>query len=520
VLDVRERGAYERGHIFRSISLPRRLIAYRLASLVTAPETALVLCDDDGSFAPLALPLLGEMGFRNVQVLEGGLAAWRAAGGPLVQGINVPSKVFGEHLLHERRPPEIDPSALKQRIVSNANLAILDVRTPEEYRRGCIPGAVSVPGAELVLRIRDLVPNPAATIVVHCGGRTRSYVGAESLRALGLPNPVFALKNGTMGWQLAGFDLERGADRRAGEPSAPHRLAAEHTARRIATTEGVTFVSGREAVELWQRRALQNVYLVDVRSVEEHEASHAAGAIAAPGGQVIQAGDDYFAVRAATYVFMCDGITRAAMTAAWFRRMGAADVLVLDGGLAAWQAAGGALAKGAGARLPFGFERAARTVQLMAPRQLQALLSTREPAWILGVDSSDVYARGHVAGAQWACASRIEAVAARLNPGKQGHIAVTCTDGVASTLAAEALLRAGYGSTVVLAGGTTTWAAAGLPVECGLGTPADIVDDVVPKPYDRGRDAMLAYLRWEEALHPDGTSAHDLFAWEGERTPA
>jgi rhodanese-related sulfurtransferase len=156
----------------------------------------------------------------------------------------------------------------------------------------------------------------------------------------------------------------------------------------------------------------------------------------------------------------------------------------------------------------------------MAPRQLQALLSTREPACVLGVDRSDLYAQGHVPGAQWACASRIEAVAARLRPGKGGRLVVTCTDGVASTLAAEALLRAGYGSAAVLAGGTIAWAAEGLPVECGLGTPADVVDDVVPKPYDRGRGAMLAYLRWEEALHPDGTSTHDLFAWEGERTPA
>ncbi|HXG15516.1 MAG TPA: rhodanese-like domain-containing protein, partial [Calidithermus sp.] len=213
VVDVRERGRYERGHIFRSTSLPRRLLEFRLPVLVTAPGTPIVLVDDDGRLAGRAARTAAAMGYRDVRVLGGGLAAWRAAGYPLVEGLNVPSKVLGEQVLRAAGTPRITAPALAARLAAGEDLIVLDARTPEEYRRGTVPGAVNVPGGELVWRIGDLAPRPETTIVVHCGGRTRSFVGAESLRRMGLPNPVLALDNGTMGWALAGLPLERGADR-------------------------------------------------------------------------------------------------------------------------------------------------------------------------------------------------------------------------------------------------------------------------------------------------------------------
>src|SRR5918911_1013667 len=115
VLDVRERGAYERGHVFRTTSLPRRQLEFRLPTLVTAPATPLALIDADGALAPLAATTLGAMGYRDVRVLAGGLGAWRAAGRRLVQGLNVPSKVFGEQALHRYRTPEVTCPELKER---------------------------------------------------------------------------------------------------------------------------------------------------------------------------------------------------------------------------------------------------------------------------------------------------------------------------------------------------------------------------------------------------------------------
>ena len=92
---------------------------------------------------------------------------------------------------------------------------------------------------------------------------------------------------------------------------------------------------------------------------------------------------------------------------------------------------------------------------------------------------------------------------------------VTCADGVQSTLAAATLRRMGYAAARVLDGGVAAWRAAGRPIETGLGRRDRRADDVVQKPYERGRAAMEAYLRWEEALDHYGVSPHALLPSPG-----
>src|SRR3989441_150742 len=318
VLDLRERAAYERGHIYRATSLPRRLLEFRLPALVPARATPLVICDADGRLAALALPTLGEMGYPDVRTLDGGLAAG----------------------------------------------------------------------------------HPETTIVVHCGGRTRSYIGAESLRRMRLANPVVALENGTMGWELAGLALERGAARWAPAPSARSRAVATLTAKRVAAEDGIPFVSPDELAARLATRERQNLYVLDVRTADEYAAGHVAGAVWAPGGQAVQATDEYVAVRAASIVLVCDGVARSVMAASWLRRMGLPDVAVLAGGLSAWTDAGGAVEPGHPALVPFGWEAARQRVTRGGPADLGSAL-------IVSGDPSDAYAHRPVPGARGLCPSRL-----------------------------------------------------------------------------------------------------------------
>jgi rhodanese-related sulfurtransferase len=477
--------------------------------LVTAPSTPIVLYDDHGPLASLAATTLAAMGYTDVRVLDGGLAAWRAAGGRVVQGLNVPSKVFGEQALHRYRTPGVTCRELKARIDRGERMVIVDSRTPEEYARGCIPGAWSVPGAELVLRIADLAPTPDIPIVVHCGGRTRSFIGAESLRRMGLPNPIVALENGTMGWQLAGFEPERGAARWAPPVSAKSRALGEAAAARVATDDDVRFIDANGVQAALARRATENVFFLDVRTVEEYEAGHPAGAVWAPGGQVIQATDEYVGVRDSTIILSCDGFVRSVMTASWLQRMGFPRVRVLRGGLDAWTAAGGAVEKGQPTPAPFGYEAARGRVTAVAPRALLAEIRGGSAPLVIDVDESDGYARGHVPGAVWLCKSRLELTAPSVI-GTGRPVVVTCPDGVMSTLSVAALEGAGVGPVRVLAGGKRAWVADSLALETGATKLGDDADDVVLKPYQRGREAMEAYLRWETDLDAEGGSPHAL----------
>jgi rhodanese-related sulfurtransferase len=503
VLDVRERAAYERGHIYWTTSLPRRLLETRLPGLVTAKTTAIVLVDEDGSVSDLAWPTLAAMGYSNVRALEGGFAAWRAAGRPTVQGLNVPSKVFGERALHEWKTPQVSCPDLAHRIASGEDMVIVDSRTPEEYHRGCIPGSVSMPGGELVLRIGELVKRPDQTIIVHCGGRTRSYIGAESLRRMGLPNPIIALENGTMGWLLAGLELERGAERWAPAPTSRGRAVAAEVAKRVAQTDGLRGINAAELRAMQARQEDENLYVFDVRTPEEYAAGHVAGAVWAPGGQAVQAIDDYLAVRGAQIVFVCDDGSRAALTTAWYKRLGFPRIAYLEGGLPAWQAAGGALESGHPTPMPWGLEAARKEVAAVAPGDLGG-------AVVISVDPSDVYLKAHVPGAAWICRSRLELKVGAVAPDRSRELVVTCADGVQSAFAAATLARLGYAKARALTGGVRAWQAAGRPIETGPTRLADETDDVVLKPYERGRAAMEAYLRWEEALDHEGRSPHTL----------
>jgi rhodanese-related sulfurtransferase len=499
VLDVRERGGYERGHVYRSTALPRRLLEWRLPALVPAPATPLVLVDaDGGALASRARATALALGYRDVRVLDGGLAAWRASGRRTVQGINVPSKVFGERALHQMKTPQIPPHELAGRIARGDDMVIVDTRTPEEYARGCVPGAVSMPGGELVLRITELVQRPDQPIVVHCGGRTRSYIGAESLRRMRLSNPIVALENGTMGWELAGLTLERGASRWPPAATPRSRAAAAVVAKRVAAEDGIAFTTPDELGAVLGRRRERNAYLLDVRTREEYAERHIAGAVWVPGGQAVQATDEVIAVRAARIVLSCDGFARATLTAAWLKRMGFPDVSVLAGGLPAWMDAGGATETGHPVAVPNGLEEARARVATVPPGDLGE-------AVVIDVDQSDAYIRWHVPGATWICRSRLEDLIATVAPDRARPVVATCGDGTASTLAAVTLQELGYPARV-LAGGVRAWEAAGRPLERGASRLADEPDDLVPKPYERGRAAMEAYLAWEEALDDEGLS--------------
>ena len=242
LIDVREVGEYNASHIPGSSLIPRGRLEFELAQAVPHPATTLILCDDDARRVVRAAATAEAMGYRDVAWLAGGVNRWASLDLPTEWGVNVPSKDFGERVEVVHHVPEISADDLHERIERGDELVILDTRTPEEYRRFCIPGGRSMPGAELALRITDtLADAPAdATVVVNCAGRTRSIIGTRVLQRMGLDRDIVGLKNGTSGWLLAGYELEQGADRDAlPAVTADGASEAEAYARRCAAEDGV-----------------------------------------------------------------------------------------------------------------------------------------------------------------------------------------------------------------------------------------------------------------------------------------
>ena len=500
LLDIREQGEYSGGHIRGATSLPRAAIEFRIAELVPVRFTPIVVVGDGGARAGLAAETIRGIGYKETYELAGGLPSWVESGFPTATGVNVPSKEFGEKVHLEERVPEIEPEELHRLASQRERILILDARTPEEYRRFCIPGGLSVPGGDLILWAGDLMRDPKATVVVNCAGRTRSIIGTQTLRHLGLTN-VFALKNGTMGWLLAGLELELKPGRATPAPSPSSRKEAEKLASRVAQEEEIARISVSELQALLAGRESRTLYPIDVRSSEEYLSGHIPGFLWIPGGQAVQRADDYIAVRSGTIVFACDRMAGATMAAYWYKKMGFKNVCILDGGVRAWGENGLEIERGRPARRALGLDRASGRVRYIPAKELAALIKDPKGVSILDVGTSAQYRSGHIPGAYWISRGWLEEKIAAILSDRGRPIVVTCPSGDPSTLAGATLTELGYDEVSVLEGGTERWKSEGRPLEKGLTRPlAEANDLVVSASVTGDLQAMQRYLDWEIEL--------------------
>jgi rhodanese-related sulfurtransferase len=351
-----------------------------------------------------------------------------------------------------------------------------------------IPGGICCPNGELALRIREIAPDPATKIVVNCAGRTRSIIGAQTLMDFGIPNPVYALENGTQGWSLAGLKLEHGALRRHSDAIEAAGMAElQARARQLARAREVATIAPA-AVQAWLRDPARTTYLLDVRTGEEFAARALPGFRHAPGGQLIQATDQWVGVKGARLVLADDELVRAPVTAGWLRQLGH-EAYVLDGGIAA------------------GAERAwPRPPQPPAVPELpeitaRELAQALDEAWLQTIDlrPAMTFRQGHIARAIWSIRPRVAALANR----SIATVLVADEPGVAA-LAALDLREAGGADIRRLAGGLADWRAAGLPIVATPDHPADAdcIDFLffVHGRHDGDAEAARQYLAWETGL--------------------
>src|SRR5438067_1845287 len=327
LLDLRHEAAYATGHPLVAGNMAADRIALEAETRLPRKNVPIVVYDAGEGVVPQAADRLRAMGYTDVRQLDGGLQAWQMAGFELFRDVNSYAKAFGEMVESRRHTPSLSADEVAGLMASKATIAVLDVRRFDEYATMNIPGSVSVPGAELVLRAGRAAPDPETTIVVNCAGRTRSIIGTQSLINAGVPNRVVALRNGTIGWTLAAKALEHGAGRRGG--IGPFE-GAETNAREVAYRAGVRHVGVAEAMAL-QAQTDRTLYRFDVRAAEEYAAGHLAGFRHYAGGQLVQEIDMAAPVRGARIVLTDDRSVRADMTASWLAQMGW-ETCVLEGG--------------------------------------------------------------------------------------------------------------------------------------------------------------------------------------------
>jgi rhodanese-related sulfurtransferase/predicted metal-dependent enzyme (double-stranded beta helix superfamily) len=500
--DVREEGEFSiKGHPLFATPLPLSRLELRAFPLLPDPHTRIVLMDsgEEGQWdgrANRAAARLSQLGYGDVALMNGGLKAWRDAGYEVFTGVNVPSKAFGEVVEHENDTPRIDAADLQKLVDAKTDLVILDSRPMPEFNNMSIPGGIDCPGAELVYRAKDLAPDPKTLVVVNCAGRTRSIIGAQSLINAGLPNKVIALKNGTMGWHLAGLKVARGETRSFGPQSAEAATFAQAAAANIVAKMKVKKIN-RDGLAALEAKG-GALYRLDVRDPAEYAQGHITGFRHAAGGQLVQATDQYVGARNATIVLHDNDGVRATMTAHWLMQMNWAETYVLDHTPSAAE-----LTTEPEPRFPAGY--ALPQPAGVTPAKLAASLGQ---SLVIDLDSSLRYRDGHVPGAWFAVRANLARTIPEMMQKQNGiaRIVLVSPDSeIAALAAAEAAEAAGGVPVAILEGGMKAWREAKREIETGHTRMADPPTDVWYRPYDFKENieaAMRQYLEWEVDLVP------------------
>jgi rhodanese-related sulfurtransferase len=503
LLDAREELSFGQAHILYASCMPLSRLELLADAMVPRRSVRIVVCDGGEGLAERAASRLLLLGYEDVSVLDGGVDAWREAGLEIFSGVNVPSKAFGEFVEVEYETPSVSADELKQMMDDGEEMVILDSRPMVEYQARNIPNGICVPGAELAYRVHDIAPSSDTLVVVNCAGRTRSIIGAQSLINAGIGNRVVALRNGTMGWHLAGHSLEHGMNREARDVSEQGLAAAREAAARVAERFQVRRIDHATLAEWRAEAGERSLYVLDVRHPDEYEAGHLPGSRSAPGGQLVQETDHFVATLRSRVVLVDDTGVRATMTASWLNQMGWPEVVVLDDALE-----GVTLERGPEPVQVPGLD--GLSVDAVSAAELEALLREQQ-ASVIDLGLSRQYRAGHIPGAWFVTRARMGQCLQAVP--KRGRLVLTSPDGALARLAAAEAATLGDESVQVLAGGTEAWIAAGLPLTSGAEHMADVADDVWLRPYEKDwgvEESMREYLTWEvglvEQLERDGTA--------------
>jgi rhodanese-related sulfurtransferase len=480
---------FDARHLLMAACMPLSRLELLVDACVPRRSTRVIWCDDGEGLAQRAALRMASLGYTDTSVLAGGIAAWEAAGFRVYSGIHVPSKAFAEVVEHAAGTPCITAEELKKLIDSKANIALFDSRSYEEFHGNSIPTAISVPGAELVYRFADLVSSPETMVVVNCGGRTRSIIGAQSLINAGVPNKVVSLKNGTQAWHLAGFPILKGSTARSRSVSPAGHAAARAMADRVAKRFGIARIDAATLTRWQADSATRTLYLFDVRTPEEYLAGHIPGMKNVPGGQLVQETDRHAATWGARVVVVDDDGVRAVMTAHWMKQMGwDVAAMTID------MRAGG---QETGAWTPRVLGLDGLTILTITAASLRERMQTSGVS-VVDVDWSRDYLEGHIPGSWYGIRARLDAILPQLPP--SDTVVFTSADGILARLAAADVRKTASVSVLALEGGTAAWREAGLPMERGATRMATSPDDIrlrAREQTENVEDAMRAYLSWE-----------------------
>jgi hydroxyacylglutathione hydrolase len=190
IVDTRPAEKYAAGHVPGTLNIPRNKSFLNWSGALVPENSDLYLITDAESDDAVKLLYsdLAKIGLNRIRGYFGHqiFSDWASKRGGL------------------EKVRQLDAAQLKKAALSN-RVQVIDVRGPDEWRRGHLPGAIHIPLAALPDRIGEL--NASAPIVLHCKGGGRSSIATSFLQARGIGD-VSNLAGGYEGWVKNGFEVQ------------------------------------------------------------------------------------------------------------------------------------------------------------------------------------------------------------------------------------------------------------------------------------------------------------------------
>lgn len=231
VIDTRPAAKFAAGHVPGTLNIPlgKSFLNWSGALIPEDSDFYIITAAESADAVKEILSDLCKVGMRRVRgVFQADvLQAWKSLRGKL-EGV-----------------PQLDPYGLKK-LTGRKGLQVVDVRSPEEWSNGHLPGALHIPLAQLPDRAGAL--DPSGPIVLQCKGGGRSSIATSFLQSQGISN-VSNLTGGFDAWVEQGFEVESGrsapvsrgrtsaagSSGRKSQPSSRGRKSAPSSPARKAT---------------------------------------------------------------------------------------------------------------------------------------------------------------------------------------------------------------------------------------------------------------------------------------------
>lgn len=474
LIDTRERRNHVDGHWFGSINMPLSTLTADVTRLVPDRRFPIHLLDWRDAASSATALRLSQLGYGNVLLCP--TSRPDRFGDGFVRGEFVWSKAFGEVVAHTSGLPEVTPADY---FASHRQAQFFDVRPTAEYGQFTIPGSRSLPNS-LMLANMTALKQTGQMALLHCAGRTRSIIGACTLKAAGYDGSFAIFKGGTQAWQLDGHDREHGADRLFAKETDNHDAVHDFLQKWDISHQQVA----DEALETFVAANRQNhIFDVSEDAASGQMAIH--DVIKVSGTNLIQQTDRFIARYHVPVILLDHGSgSRAAFAAFWLRAMGfAVRVAYLTG--------------------PLGSAPRASCVDV-ADHQTHDVLSAGQ---LTGLDNpegricdfrpSKAYRKGHMKGSGWYNISAVLNGEQDIQPSEE-PVVVVGSDTAHARETADLVLR--HGTPVA---GVYGWDGGDIdPQQIAPGKLASPVDEVAlfAGRHSGNLQDSRDYLAWEEDL--------------------